>query len=434
VLCLFSLLVAELQASAAATECSLFLAPSKLPFGPQNSVIAGRSFSLGSLVDSSPSLLIKTKPWMATQLYDYLYEADELGYSYVLFGTTAQLNDDSEGNAKFDWDNDASNRPMKDLRAIAPINLGDEVVTGFNREMRYNCTRPGEDATASCRHSHTESELLEKGHCLSHLYLSESTFPEAGQGVYSKVSYLPGATVHISPVIVLPTHTVRRLSNSTNSTLLNFCLTSPDSDVALLPLGLGAMMNHPLHPASPNVRISWHSWDGSPLPQMLSEGSAPLNLTALELASEPLLNIQYTALREIAPGEELLVSYGEGWEDEWKRQRADVTREGPLLVPLQTDIFPPSFASVCIGRNRVECNLIRNERRIAGNETLQRLQQEGKLLSDRLRSRVLAKQMDPALRKRFNGEIFETTEEPAVCQRRAREVEEEGGGGDGGGS
>jgi hypothetical protein len=420
-LCLCSLLLTGGDASPQAPDrtCNLFLAPSKFPSGPQNSVIAGRSFSLNTLLDSSPSLLVKTKPWMPTQLYDYLYEADELGYSYVLFGSIAQLNDDAEGNAEFDWANDDSSSPMKDLLAIAPISLGDEVVTGFNRQRRYNCTSTSpEEEPTTCRHSYTESELLEKGHCLSDLYLSNSTFPEAGQGVYSKVAYSPGATVHISPVIVLPTHTVLRLSNSSNSTLINFCLTAPGSDVALLPLGLGAMMNHPLAPASPNVRISWHSWDGA-LPAMLSEGSVPLNLTALELASEALLNIQYTALRDIAPGEELLMSYGAGWEEEWKQQRDDVTREGPLLVPLQTDIFPPSFASVCIGRNRVECNLIRNERRIAGNETLQRLQQEGKLLSDRLRSRVLARGLGADQRKKFNGDAFEKTEEPAVCQRRA---------------
>lgn len=413
---LWRLAVALATSEAPHGACGLYLAPSPLPYGPQNSIIAGKSFVSGDVIDTSPSLLVRTKPLLPTQLFDYLYEADEAGYSSVLFGSLVQANEDGdEGNVEFDWEDDSVAKSIKNTLAISNISLGDEIVTGLGRQRRYSCTP---ETLSSCRQSgYTESDLLEKGHCLSHLYLNLSSLPNAGLGVYSKTSYRRGEVVHISPVIILPKHTVLKASNSSNSTLLNYCLSNNRSDVAILPLGLGAMINHPLSPSLPNVEVSWHSWNGS-LPEMLQEGY-PLNLTEIELTPFPLFNIQYTALRDIPMGEEILLSYGSEWEEEWKRYRATSgTSPSPFLMAIQTTIFPSSFDSICIGRNVIECNIIRNERRIAGNETLQKLQQEGKLLSERMRSRVLSNEINSQSRKKFNGERYERPEGGEVCQRR----------------
>jgi hypothetical protein len=404
--------------------CGLYLAPSLLPHGPQNSIIAGNSFISGDVMDTSPSLLVRTKPFLPTQLFDYLYEADEIGYSSVLFGNLVQANDDqSDGNVEFDWENDSMTKSMKDTLVISNISVGDEIVTGFGRQRRYNCTT---ETLSSCRRSgYSRSDLLEKGHCLSHLYLNQSTFPGAGLGVYSKIAYRPGDVVHISPVIILPKHTILKASNASNSTVLNYCLSNNRSDVAILPLGLGAMINHPMSPSLPNVEVSWHSWSGS-LPEMLQEGY-PLNLTEIELATSPLFNIQYKALRDIPMGEEILLSYGRDWEEEWKSHQTSCSSsitspQSPFLMAIQTTIFPSSFDSICIGRNVVECNIIRNERRIAGNETLQKLQQEGKLLSERLRSRVLSNEINSRQRMKFNGERYERPEGGEVCQRKVERL------------
>jgi hypothetical protein len=400
-------------------SCELYLAPSTIPYGPQNSIIAGKSFVSGDVMDSSPSLLVQTKPFLPTQLFDYLYEADEIGYSSVLFGTLVQANDDEAGgNVEFDWDNDSMEKFSKDTVVSLNISLGDEIVTGFGRQRRYNCTS---ETQMVCRHSgYSQTELLEKGHCLSYLYINTSSFPSAGLGVFSKISYRTGDVVHISPVIILPKHTILKASNVSNSTVLNYCLSNNRSDVAILPLGLGAMVNHALSPSLPNVEVSWHSWNGS-LPEMLQEGY-PLNLTEIELATSPLFNIQYKALRDIAVGEEILLSYGKDWEEEWKSHQTSCSSSPaspavPFLMAIQTSIFPSSFDSICIGRNPVECNIIRNERRIAGNETLQRLQQEAKLLSERMRSRVLSNEINSQQRKKFNGESYERPEGREVCQR-----------------
>ena len=47
----------------------------------------------------------------------------------------------------------------------------------------------------------------------------------------------------VSPVLILPKHEVKRESN-VRSVLLNFCFSRPGSDVALFPIGYGAVCNH----------------------------------------------------------------------------------------------------------------------------------------------------------------------------------------------
>lgn len=400
--------------------CSIYLAPSKLPSsGSINSVIAGQTFHVDDVIDqSSYSLLISTKSVRSTQLFDYIYEADEIGYSHVLFGIVGQVNDDSYGNIQYDWESNSRNIHKRSV-ASANILVGDEIVTGFKRYQRYNCSALEElPSSPSCHHHSTLQELRQTGHCLSYLYLKNSTYLAAGQGVYSHVSYQPGDIVDISPVLILPKHTIFQISNSSNHTLYNFCISNNESDICLLPLGLGAMINHPLAPAEPNVEITWHSWNGT-LPDMLSD-HYPLNLTDLELSPFPLFNIQYKATKQINVGDEILLSYGDAWEREWLAYQASLTTSSsqPFLSSIHTNIFPKTFNSICIGRNIVECNIIRNERRIAGNETLKRLQQEGKNLSDRIRSRVLSNEFNSLKRKRFNGEDYVKGEEGTCSQRK----------------
>ena len=86
-------------------------------------------------------------------------------------------------------------------------------------------------------------ELRESGHCLTDIAVKQSSIPLAGKGVFAKKNFKKGDVINISPVIPLPKHTIDATSHS--SVLINYCIVSKQDnvDVALLPIGLGSMMN-----------------------------------------------------------------------------------------------------------------------------------------------------------------------------------------------
>ncbi len=62
---------------------------------------------------------------------------------------------------------------------------------------------------------------------------------------------------NISPVLIIPKHMLDKTAST--SVLMNYCMISDKntSDVALLAIGLGGIMNH--GGADANVQIKWHS-------------------------------------------------------------------------------------------------------------------------------------------------------------------------------
>lgn len=192
---------------------------------------------------------------------------------------------------------------------------------------------------------------------------------EAGQGLFSKVMVKSGDLVTVSPVLILPLHSIIAGSDA-NATLINHCLISASSlnrqntnysDVCLFPFGPSALMNHAPVTGRPslcahgtrnvtaNVAIEWFAFNNYSAADAcalsaavtgadpvlycdLPEGadyfesnrnkSAHLNhllssnttLQQLEQFSHSPLDIGYRAIRDIAPGDEIYVDYGREWE------------------------------------------------------------------------------------------------------------------------
>jgi hypothetical protein len=128
------------------------------------------------------------------------------------------------------------------------------------------------------------------------------------------------------------------------------------------------MMNH--GGINANIRIEWHQWDKS--------GTSRLSSPVLDLMSLPFspLDVQYVATRDIAEGEELLLSYGQEWEEAWVQHLEKIlhantevraareawesrNKEGPKPIPEKPQfrtfitappgLFPEHFNMDCVG-------------------------------------------------------------------------------------
>jgi hypothetical protein len=418
-------------------SCALFLAPSTISRGSSNGIFAGTHFSSNETIEELTAIEINTKLIMHWQLFDVVIESDRKGNSLILYGSAMQANDDHKGNVEFEWADDTA--PHK-LYATSTIEPGDELVTGFGRDSRYNCS----EKSIHCRKAYDLDQLKQVGHCISHLYLSNSSLPEVNEGVFSKVSYKKGDVVSISPIVILPKHSVLNISNSSSVDLINYCLVSPgnSSDVALFPIGLMGRANH--GGKAFNVRIDWHNWSTSS--SLLSH---PIN--DLESLNYPPLNIQYIATRDIAQGEEITLYYGKDWaidwrayqrsKDSWRRGLRRISEEDRLRCALtsgasqnsegdedenvvtsvcaapdaplfrraiEVDIFPPNFDSICIGRLTVECNVMINEYKISKDPRLQRLRDEAKGSVGDLLKRIRAVSTTGGIKKSISGEQIGT--------------------------
>ncbi|CAE7691180.1 unnamed protein product [Symbiodinium microadriaticum] len=193
---------------------------------------------------------------------------------------------------------------------------------------------------------------------MTDLYIDISPIPMAGLGVFTKKAFKKGEVVSISPVIVVPRHSVEKISQKT--LLLNYLVCSEGSDGAMLPFGIAGMANH--GGVKANVKIEWHQWDA------LDGKEPPVNhldwdISKLEALPFAPLDFKYVALRDIAEGEELLLSYGEQWERAWMRYLGEmkvwIEKNGVSSIALKPQFrepitapkgfFPPNFDADCIG-------------------------------------------------------------------------------------
>jgi hypothetical protein len=96
--------------------------------------------------------------------------------------------------------------------------------------------------------------------------------------------------------------------------LLNYCFGHRESTLLLCPYGLlTGLVNHG-GKGKANVRLQWSD------PKRVSHDTSLLNKTVKKLVKQKsaALAMELVALRDIEEGEEILVDYGEEWEEAWK--------------------------------------------------------------------------------------------------------------------
>jgi hypothetical protein len=162
---------------------------------------------------------------------------------------------------------------------------------------------------------------MKHGVCVDNLQAGPSTMAGPGRGAFAKSSIGNGSVVAASPLLVLKRddlviyeadesqeriHNVLNLSKVVgHELLLNYAYGHPDSSLLLLPYApIVNFINHDTH-HNPNVEIRWPS-KSSPL---YDEGLRTdfLSMYPLDVQdwSGPHLKVEFVALRDIAPGEEI---------------------------------------------------------------------------------------------------------------------------------
>eukprot|EP00980_Cylindrotheca_fusiformis_P008203 scaffold1736_cov127-Cylindrotheca_fusiformis.AAC.17 len=170
-------------------------------------------------------------------------------------------------------------------------------------------------------------EWLEKNAvCADNFYFGTSTIPKAGHGVFSKRFLPAGSVVLPVPLIHIPDRSILDMYEPTRSRdseskqipgkqlLLNYCLGHANSTMLLSPYGpVFNVINH--NQTMANVRLQWALPERSNhFPEYLEKDpSYFVNLKSAKLAMEVI------TLRDIQPGEEIFLDYGDEWEAAWQR-------------------------------------------------------------------------------------------------------------------
>jgi hypothetical protein len=346
-----------------ASSCDRYLMDSAIP-GFGRGIYAGRNFQAEDTVEISPSLLVKNKFAMENQLQYFVYATDDAVYDAMIFGEGMMYNSLDKENIVHEWAEDAlpgfdslyeepyTNYTSFKYIAEQGVRVGEEFFVNYGTEWFEQRAQKPISSADIVRRRYSLKDLEQFGFCLSDTYLSHSSIPMAGRGMFSKKAYKKGETVMISPVLLLPKHDVELTADS--SVLMNYCISSNQSNVALLPISVGGMINH--GGTTSNVEVIWGT-DAS------TESHLSWSVTHLSTLNYAPLSINYVAKRPILIGEEITLSYGENWEKAWLEHlhalqvwNEKYSSSGHYMKPqfrhmleAPLGMFPQNFYQECFG-------------------------------------------------------------------------------------
>lgn len=158
--------------------------------------------------------------------------------------------------------------------------------------------------------------IRENGMCVENLIPGKSTLPQAGQGGFAQHFIKKGEQVVPAPLLqiadrkVLTTFDEEGQPTGTQ-VLLNYCFGHKDTSMLVCPDTNAILINHcsdrtkECGPDGPNAMFRWADWD--------PDTPAWLNMTIDDIAKEEGrgLSLDIVALRDIKPGDEVFMDYGE---------------------------------------------------------------------------------------------------------------------------
>ena len=165
------------------------------------------------------------------------------------------------------------------------------------------------------------SWLQGNGYCLDRI---QARANDKGKGAYAAQPFSKGDIVAPIPLLHLDrrkvySYAIKKEGENTttfqNSLMLNYCYSHPESSVLLLPYTSGPnFVNHDLN--QPNVKLQWVESKNA---KTSFHQPNWLELSALDLIRQPKagLMMELVAIRNIQPGDEILLNYGELWQKAW---------------------------------------------------------------------------------------------------------------------
>jgi len=204
--------------------------------------------------------------------------------------------------------------------------------------------------------------LQEHGACLDNLKAGKSTIPGAGRGAFATRFMPQHSVLSTAPLLALKRadlvlyetdedsskyqHTLNFDNIVGQELLLNYCYGHAESDLLLVPYSpVVNFINHADDLSKVNAEIRWPSPERAK--QLLQRSPKDwLDAHPLEVTGQSgQLLMEFVALRDIGPGEEILINYGDAWKEAWEHHGAkDSEWQGfrhEIGVP--QDFFPSNW-------------------------------------------------------------------------------------------
>ncbi|KAL3919282.1 MAG: hypothetical protein SGILL_003832, partial [Bacillariaceae sp.] len=209
--------------------------------------------------------------------------------------------------------------------------------------------------------------LAENGVCVDQLTMKESNIPNAGHGAFSKHGFAKGQVVSHAPLLALRRDelviydvkdknrpgingTRQYLDKETvlgEELMKNYCFGHANSDMLLFPYS--PVVNYINHDGeNPNTVIRW-----------TDESQSYLDMHPIDVMEQHggTLRMEYVALREIAPGEEITIDYGSGWSKAWEEyQSSNDDAQGTFRheISVPDGFYPEKWLDVSVNYEIVE--------------------------------------------------------------------------------
>ena len=171
---------------------------------------------------------------------------------------------------------------------------------------------------------HNLDWLQEHGICIDKLRVGPSQIPNVELGAFANRFLKVDTIVAPAPLLALKRDDLTIYASDEHAgafrnmldltkpigqeLLTNFCFSHPDSDLLLIPYS--PTVNAINHSPNPNVEIRWpsgkqHAWTDQ----------HPVDI--LDMSGK--LRMEFVALRDIFPGDEITMNYGREWSQAWKK-------------------------------------------------------------------------------------------------------------------
>eukprot|EP00980_Cylindrotheca_fusiformis_P022172 scaffold9072_cov106-Cylindrotheca_fusiformis.AAC.5 len=178
----------------------------------------------------------------------------------------------------------------------------------------------------------TNNWIEEQGACLDAIQ-QDSSRDGIGRGGFSTRFLQKGSVVMTTPIIPVHQNSFGIKNNAHNNSqqlLLNYCLGHRRSTTLFCPTTSAALMNH--DGVSPNVKLRWKE------PATLLHGSLEDYWNA-STSRNNMLTLEYIAIRDIQEGEELLLGYGEEWEEAYETHLNQGVSDATILPELSAEVY-----------------------------------------------------------------------------------------------
>jgi len=189
--------------------------------------------------------------------------------------------------------------------------------------------KAGDIMTVEVENSIRSLEYLEEhGKCVDNIVPQQSTIPHAGRGAFATRVIPKGGLVAPAPLVHIADKSKTKMYAETKGPtgniirdeekvvhkqiILNYCFGHPNSTLLLFPYSSNVVyINH--HSTEYNAKVRWtDDFDSFHHKDWLEK-----SVDFLEDQWTAGLMLEYVATRDIQPGEEVFIDYGEEWQKAW---------------------------------------------------------------------------------------------------------------------